>query len=379
MKRLICFSICFFSLSAFSQPFKISEKLFDFDKPNLGLSYAKGAETILVYKAQKSVSQYNHGAILFAHNEQLYVQWQSSKRDEDAADTRVLYSVSSDGVKWSAATVLAPARKNAIVTSGGWWSDGKKLIAFLNVWPKTLAPRGGYVEAIESVDGATWSSPKRLTFHDGRSVNGILEQDLHRLKSGRVLTAVHQQPGLKVKPMYTDDSSALSGWKLGSLDNLPFNKPYSRALEPSNFQRKDGSIVMIFRDQRSTFKILASESTDNANNWHQASLTNMPDSRAKQSAGNLPSGTVFIVNNPSRSKSREPLTVTLSKDGRKFDRAFLLREGGEKLEGPKYEGKYKRRGFSYPKSFVAGEYLYVAYAENKEDIKITRVPLPSLD
>ena len=29
-------------------------------------------------------------------------------------------------------------------------------------------------------------------------------------------------------------------------------------------------------------------------------VTNMPDSRAKQCAGNLPDGTVFLVNNPGR-------------------------------------------------------------------------------
>jgi hypothetical protein len=51
----------------------------------------------------------------------------------------------------------------------------------------------------------------------------------------------------------------------------------------------------------------------------------MPDSRAKQSAGNLPDGTAFLVNAPRADRVRIPLVVTLSADGRVFDRAYLLR------------------------------------------------------
>lgn len=41
-------------------------------------------------------------------------------------------------------------------------------------------------------------------------------------------------------------------------------------------------------------------------------------------------------------------------------------------------GKYKRIGYSYPKSVLWDNYLYVAYATNKEDIELTRIPLTSL-
>ena len=36
-------------------------------------------------------------------------------------------------------------------------------------------------------------------------VLGIIEQDVKALDSGRILTAFHVQPGLQVKPYYTDD------------------------------------------------------------------------------------------------------------------------------------------------------------------------------
>lgn len=107
-------------------------------------------------------------------------------------------------------------------------------------------------------------------------------------------------------------------------------------------------------------------------------LVDTPDSRAKQSAGNLPDGTAYMVNNPSGNKERFPLVITLSRDGFHFDKAFLLRSGGVDLQPQRFQGKYKRAGYSYPKSVIWGSYLYVSYATNKEDVEVTRIPISSL-
>ena len=103
----------------------------------------------------------------------------------------------------------------------------------------------------------------------------------------------------------------------------------------------------------------------------------MPDSRSKQSAGNLPDGTAYQINNPRDCKERFPLVITLSDDGILFDRAFLLRSGND-LQKLRFPGKYKRVGFSYPKSVIWNDYLYIGYATNKEDVEITRVPIKNL-
>ena len=72
------------------------------------------------------------------------------------------------------------------------------------------------------------------------------------------------------------------------------------------------------------------------------------------------------------------LVVTLSEDGRVFDRAWLVRAGGGDLQPLRHPGRYKRAGYSYPKSVVIDDWLYIAYATNKEDIEITRVPVGAL-
>ncbi len=382
MLRVIPFCLTWLiSVSTFSAaPFSAKPELFDYNKPDtLGIKYADKRETFTVYKAQKDGDKYAHGVVLIGFKGKLYAQWQSSARDEDADDTWVAYSHSEDGESWSKPSVLADKWDKGIRTSGGWWTDGNTLIAYINVWPSTLKPKGGYTEYRSSKDGVNWSEAKAVLNDKGVAVAGVFEQDPHQLKSGVIINAMHRQPGIIAKPIYTKDPLGISGWTEGKMENLPYKKKtLSRELEPSLFVRKDGIPVMIFRDQAGSFKTLASISKDQGKNWSKPVLTNMPDSRSKKSAGNLPDGTAYIINNPSRDKTRIPLVISLSKDGEAFNRAYLLRAGGKDLQAMRYQGKYKRAGYSYPKATIWNGHLYASYATNKEDVEITRVPLDSL-
>ncbi|MCX6132907.1 MAG: exo-alpha-sialidase [Ignavibacteriales bacterium] len=360
--------------------FKVNP-LFDGTQPKtMGLSFTKGLETVTIFAPGEQDKKYNNGVVLFPFNGMLYAQWQSSAVGEDAEDTQVYYSRSSNGRDWSRPIALTEKGQNGIKTSGGWWSDGKVLVAYLNVWPhKNEGAKEGYIEFVTSIDGIHWERPQPVRNTNGQPVLGIIEQDVHALPGGRLITAFHMQPGLKATPYFTDDPLGGSGWKAGEMKNMPATNPHmSREIEPSWFRRKDGAIVMIFRDQGNSFKKLASLSRDNGNTWSTPTIVNTPDSRSKQSAGNLPDGTAFMVNNPSGNQDRIPLAITLSRDGFVFDRAYLIRSGGEDLQPLRYRGKYKRAGYSYPKSVVWGGYLYVSYSTNKEDVEVTRIPITSL-
>ncbi|MGL1958467.1 MAG: exo-alpha-sialidase [Colwellia sp.] len=388
MLQTICFYLCFIIVqliivnaqAASDAPFKISKNLYQTDVfDTLGLDYPDKLEHLSVFTAEKNVAQYNHGAVLFAFKGRLYAQWQSSIKDEDATDTRVLYSVSSEGENWSKPITLAASNADSLITNGGWWSDGKTLVSYFNVWPYQRKPKGGYVEYKTSEDGVHWSAAKRLRLQNNQVVEGVIEQDLKFTDNKTILTALHTHPGLVAKPFYTKDPLGISGWKVADMQNLPYGnkKTTSREIEPSWFMREDQQIIMVFRDQASSFKILASTSKDRGETWSVPSMTNMPDARAKLSAGNLPNGWAYIVNCPSGSKQRMPLVLTLSKNGQFFDQAFLLGAKSE-VGKVKFDGKYKRVGFSYPKSIVWKDALWVSFAKNKEDIIITKVPLTSL-
>lgn len=368
--------------TADAPPYAVAPGVFDPARPDFGLVPPEGIETATIYAPGKTGDQFSNGVVLIGFKGRLYAQWQSSTLHEDSADTWVPYAVSRDGLKWSAPRKLrGPGSGGVMHSNGGWWTDGNTLVAYINVWPTGFQSKaGGYTEYMTSTDGERWSAPRRVTGRDGKPVEGVIEQDPHRLPHSRIVTAFHTRPGLIVAPFFTDDPLGISGWVRGRMDNLPLTGPdagkFSREIEPSLFLR-GRCAVMVFRDHAESFRQLAAESCDRGVSWSRPALTNMPDSRAKQSAGNLPGGTAFLVNAPNADRIRIPLAVTLSSDGRCFDRSFLLRGKGD-LQPLRAAGTYKRPGYSYPKSTIWKGHLYVGYAANKEDAQLTRVPLASL-
>lgn len=364
-------------------PFETSIS-FDASRPgDLGLKPAPGAESFTVFHPGPDTDKFSNGVALIGFKGKLYAQWQSSAKSEDTPDTWTAYAVSPDGVRWSAPVRMAgPEIDGGMRTSGGWWTDGKTLVAFVNVWPQGFRDAqgrhpGGYAEYRLSDDGVHWSAPKRVTDKAGRPVEGIIEQDPHALKSGRIVTAFHLRPGLLAAPFYTDDPLGIAGWTQGRMENLAREGDVGRELEPSWFVRADGCLVMVFRDETASFRVLAAQSCDAGQSWTTPELTALPDARAKLSAGNLPDGTAFLINAPSGKKSRIPLVVNLSADGRQFTRSYLLR-GADSLPPLTVAGTFKRPGFHYPKSTIWNGFLYVGYAVNKEDVAVTRVPVSGL-
>lgn len=375
MRILGLLAIAAFGAFAAAAPFSVAPDLFDTSRPDdLGLKPVPGTETFPIHRAGEKGDRFANGVVLLGFKGKLYAQWQTSQKDEDSTDTRVLYAVSDDGEHWSAPKELTRVGKT-ITTSGGWWSDGKTLTAFINVWNSDFRT-GGTTVFMTSQDGQHWSKPKPVTGADGKPVLGVIEQDLHALADGRLVTAFHLQPGVKVAPFFTRDPTGQGGWQRGQMENLPHDGLESREMEPSLFQTSDGCLVMVFRDQADSFRQLASQSCDRAETWSKPVLTAMPDSRAKQSAGNLPGGAAFLVNAPSGTKSRSPLTITLSRDGRNFTQSYLLQAGPP--PPPRFQGLYKRAGYHYPKSTLWNGALYVAYTMGKEDVVVTRVPLEAL-
>lgn len=307
----------------------------------------------------------------------LYCQWQSSAEGEDSDDTWLAYSISKDGKTWSKPMTLAASIEDGYCTSGGWWTYKDSLIAYINVWPSKVSPEGGYTYYKTSADGVKWSEKKPVLMADNTPINAVFEQDPHQLANGRIINAAHFQSGLMVSPVYTDDPKGVSGWTKASFTNNSAKNNVSQEIEPSSFVKRDSTLVMVFRDQYSSFQTLASISKDNGESWTIPVETTMPDSRSKQSAGNFPNGTAYIINNPVQTKSRMPLAVTLSNDGNLFTDAYVLRKANE-LQPLKYEGKYKRLGYHYPKSFIFNNSLYVSYTTSKENVEYTKVPLSSL-
>ena len=346
------------------------------DANSLGLPQSEHVKTIHIFSSKEKGDHYANGVVMVAFKNQLYCMWQSSLRDEDSDDTKVVYSTSSDdGMTWSKSKIFAVATDEYYCTSGGWLVNGDTLTAFIDIWEKGLEPRGGRTCYITTTDGKHWSSPNSVTMANGEPMKGVLEQDPYKLPDGRIIGAAHFMPGLHVCPVYTDDVTGHSGWKKAVFQSEDKGKQ-SRELEPSQYVREDGTVVMIFRDQSSSFRKLASVSKDRGKSWSKPEQTNIPDARTKQCAGNLPDGTSYMVCCPVNDKTRWPLVLLTSRDGKTFDKALLLRSGDSTdLPQRRYEGKYKTLGYSYPKAMVHNGKIYVGYSTNKEDVDCTIIPI----
>ena len=177
--RIACLLLffCYLPTVLFAQedtvPFSV-DPLFDLSQPKtLGLSFADSLETVTIFAPGKDDNHYNHGVVLFPFKDMLYAMWQSSSADEDAADTQVFYSRSAGGKEWSKPQALTEIWDHGIKTSGGWWSDGDTLIAYICVWPKQEnGDKEGYTEYVRSTDGEHWTKPLPVRDKYGEPVPG---------------------------------------------------------------------------------------------------------------------------------------------------------------------------------------------------------------
>lgn len=401
------------------------------DENDLGLDLLSSAETFTVTgpntsnptypSGSSTMDKFANGAVITYFNGYYYCMWQSSNEGEDSQDTWVAYSRSADGITWETPKVLVSddTSNNVINTSGGWYVDktNNKLIGYINNWTvsgwsdtdvnyygnTTTGKKIGDKQSLKTcyvstTDGVTWTSPAEVKMSDGSTLDGIFEQDPYVTSSGRIINAAHFTSSLVPCPIYTDNVDGVTGWKKATT----FDINGSGGMEPSVYQKTDGTTVMEFRT--GSYCKYASASTDNGVTWTAVEATNVPDAHTKQSAGNLPDGTSYLVGTPKNVKSadvtdsnterllRKPLAILLSKDGTTFDTGYCLRtsddNGGKNASGTydgidaagghAYSGLYKRPGYHYTKSMVANGYLWISYATNKETVQVTRIPLSDI-
>ncbi len=351
------------------------EGLFDQDQPaTLGLGVAVG-ENVTLYRASAAGYKFCHHANIGVFKNRLYAMWSNGIEHEDHNGQRILYATSEDGIDWSEPGTLAPdpdgLEGTAKCVATGFRGSGEVLIAYYTVVNGDPGSTSFSLYARSSKNGVAWSEAQEV-------VTGSFLEAPRALQSGDLL--LNGQSDLKQpRLLYSQESDGIRGWQEGS---LPVTADL-RYPEPTWFQRRDGTVVMLFRSENSNPWLYASISTDDGRTWTPATQTNFADATARSFAGNLPDGSAFIINNPNQSPGsvydfigrRIPLTISLSRDGTTFDRAFLVRGEDTTMRFP---GENKLPGWQYPGATVFGDHVYVVYSINKEDVGLTRIRITDL-
>ena len=346
---------------------------------------AIGVENFQIYRANRAHPEetggiswtYNHAPMLAYWNNRFYLEYLSNPVGEHVAPGRTLVMTSSDGRTWGRPTVVFPVYqlpegKPAMMHQRmGFYvaPSGRLLVlAFYGHAPNPFGMGGiGRVVREAYKDGsygpiyfirynrhAGWNeSNTTLPFYKTSKDAGFVEA-CDALLANKLMTLQWWQEDQSPDDFYTVK---------GDLQALSF------------FHRQDGTAVALWKHS------LAALSTDEGHTWTKpVKLPTVIMSGAKVWGQKTKDGRYAMVYNPvNDSMRRYPLAIVTGEDGIHFD--HLLAIHGD-IAPRRFAGNHKDFGVQYVRGIEEGNGappgndLWVTYSSNKEDIFVSRIPLP---
>ena len=340
-------------------------------------------ESVLIYQPINEWTYSHHQSITFFKG-RFYAIWSNGREHEDKPGQRVLMATSLDFNTWTAPRPLVDSVKDEqgverVLTAAGFHQYDTTLVAYFgNYGPKKETT---HLQAVTTTDGEHWSAIREM----GVPVNP--NHGPQRMASGRLIIAGN------ISFPYTDDPTGLAGWCMsgiyppsmaGSIKDDPSSfwdvakkQGWNAALcEGSFFQTDDSVLHMPLRNTgKSPYRLWLTESRDNGATWSSPVETEFSDTNAKFHFNRLPDGQFYYVGNPIGG-GRTPLVLSLSRDGVKFDKHFILGATQYKQRKP---GTHKGGEYGYPHTLIHDGFLYVIVSRQKEAVEVLRVALAVLN
>ncbi len=141
----------------------------------------------------------------------------------------------------------------------------------------------------------------------------------------------------------------------------------------AQFQRPDGSWVIIRDNLLDPGYYYAAERLTQQQSYPPGEKTNLYGG-VLPAAGSLPDGRCWILAN---TNNRQTFYLTISDDGRDFDRTALVLHIDESWTPGL--GKSAHGGPQYPQAVFAHDSVWIIYSIGKQAIGLTRIPLRSFD
>ena len=362
-----------------------------------GLKPAVGVHTIQTMRGAKPWT-YNHQPMIAYWNGKFYMHYLTDPRHEHEAPGKTMLQTSEDGYAWSAPIELFPEYP----VPEGFAKAGSSLPAAHNL-KAVMHQRTGWYVAPDGRLLATGNYGICLTMKDDPNDGNGIGRVVREVKKDGTFGPIYfiyynhdfnekntQYPYYKrskdkafvkaVDAMLADPMQRMQWVEEADRNDplIPLDKPYKAFC---GYTLPDGRKVALWKHA------VTSLSADGGNTWRQVWMEGgkrgcdrapgFVNSNAKIWGQRLTDGTYATVYNPS--EYRWPLALSLSSDGLDYTTLSLvngevtpLRHGGQyKSYGPQYT-----RGIQEGNGVPKDSDLWVAYSNNKEDMWVSRIPVP---
>lgn len=332
---------------------------------------------------------YNHQPMLAYWNGQFYYQYLCDPVDEHVPPSHTVLMTSKDGYHWTNPQIVFPEYKVPDgYTKAGRQDVAKNLIAIMHQRVGFYVSKSGKLITMGNYGVAM---DKKDDPNDGNGIGRVV-REIKKDGTYGPIYFIYYNHGFNEKntafPYFkrSKDKAFVKACQ-EILDNplyrmqwveeadrndpiIPLNKEYKAF---NYYTLPDGKIACLWKHA------LTSISEDEGNNWAEPVLRakGFVNSNAKIWGQRLSDGTYATVYNPS--EFRWPLAISLSKDGLEYTTLNLVH--GE-ITPMRYGGNYKSYGPQYVRGIQEGNGipkdgdLWVAYSVNKEDMWVSRIPVP---
>ncbi|HEU0119960.1 MAG TPA: alpha/beta fold hydrolase [Bryobacteraceae bacterium] len=326
-------------------------------------------EAFTIYRAEEGVAGFNMHPYLAYHQGKFWAIWSSNRVRDLQAGQYVRFAVSPDGSHWSRPAAVTPSEEGAnyrYFARGLWLKDG--VLYALAARDEAVRPLFGPGLELRGYrwTGSRWEGPVVAAadtinnFAPEKLPNGqwMMSRRDHKMRTSMLIGGLDRMDAWKT----VDIAAPADGAKLD---------------EPIWWTLPDGVLTAAFRDGSNSRRFYRAFSYDNGSTWTSPVRTDFPDATAKFNVLRLRSGLYVMASNPNPSGKRNPLSLSVSQDGRIFSAQAILRDAPTVY---RYAGKDPGyAGYHYPQLLEQGRYLYVIHAENMEDIVLLRIPLDAVE
>jgi hypothetical protein len=329
----------------------------------------------VVFQGRQGLSAFNLHPYITRFNGRYFAMWSCGIASEDMPYQHVRYATSKDGLTWGESDFLvAPDRRWTMrYLARGFWIRNGELLALAShdesVSIRDGEPhKGKYFGASLELLYFRWSAETQ-SWEEGGTVapNAINNFPPKQLPSGEWMMSRRDRE--MDKSLLIGGVSAIDEWQV-----VEITQPVDghRLDEPYWWELSDGTIAALFRDGSRSRRLYRAFSRDNGRSWTPPIRTDFPDALSKFNALRTSNGYYVLVNNPNRSGLRNPLCISVSRDGRMFTKMARIRSAETE---PRLRESKRARGYQYPQVAEFDGHLFVIYSKNKEDIEIVRIPL----